>query len=43
MNPSEPRHAALKPDARLDAYFSGEDERRRVTRELFDQAAAGYD
>ncbi len=43
MNPSEPRHTALKPDARLDAYFSGEDERRRVTRELFDQAAAGYD
>ena len=43
MNPSEPRNAALKPDPRLDAYFSDEDERRRVTRAMFDQAAAGYD
>jgi len=43
MNPSEPRNAALKADPRLDAYFSDEDERRRVTRALFDQAAAGYD
>jgi demethylmenaquinone methyltransferase/2-methoxy-6-polyprenyl-1,4-benzoquinol methylase len=39
----EPRNAALKPDPRLDAYFSSEEERRRVTREMFDQAAAGYD
>ena len=43
MNPTEPRNAALKSDARLDTYFSGEEERRRVTRELFDHAAAGYD
>ena len=43
MNPSEPRNAALKAAPRLDAYFSDEDERRRVTRAMFDQAAAGYD
>ena len=42
MNPSEPRNAALKADPRLDAYFSDEDERRRVTRALFDQAAAQF-
>lgn len=40
---SNPPKAALKADSRLDAYFSGEEERRRVTREMFDQAAAGYD
>jgi demethylmenaquinone methyltransferase / 2-methoxy-6-polyprenyl-1,4-benzoquinol methylase len=37
------RKAALKADPRLDAYFADEEERRRVTREMFDQAAAGYD
>ena len=43
MPPTETRKAALKADPRLAAYFSGEEERRRVTREMFDQAAAGYD
>lgn len=38
-----PVKAALKTDSRLEAYFSDEEERRRVTREMFDQAAAGYD
>lgn len=35
--------AALKKDARLDAYFADEAERRAMTRELFDAAAPGYD
>lgn len=35
--------AALKADARLTAYFANEDERRAVTRDMFDQAAPGYD
>lgn len=35
--------AALKKDARLDAYFADEAERRAVTQALFDQAAPGYD
>ncbi len=43
MPTPEARQAALKADPRLDAYFSGEEARRRVTREMFDQAAAGYD
>lgn len=43
MNENIPRQAALKADARLTAYFSNEDERRAVTRDLFDQAAPGYD
>ncbi len=43
MAKPEPRNAALKSDPRLGGYFSGEEERRRVTREMFDQAAAGYD
>lgn len=43
MTVQKPPNAALKSDPRLDAYFSNEDERRRVTREMFDQAAAGYD
>lgn len=37
------RQPALKADARLTAYFSNEDERRAVTRDLFDRAAPGYD
>lgn len=43
MTEPVPRQAALKADARLAAYFSNEDERRAVTRDLFDQAAPGYD
>lgn len=34
---------ALKTDRRMDQYFANEDERRAVTRAMFDQAAAGYD
>ena len=33
----------MKADPRLAKYFSGEDERRRVTRTMFDEAAPGYD
>ena len=43
MAPPPVRNAALKPDPRLDAYFSGEEGRRQATREMFDRAAAGYD
>lgn len=43
MAPPPVRNAALKADPRLDAYFADEAARRRVTREMFDQAAAGYD
>jgi demethylmenaquinone methyltransferase/2-methoxy-6-polyprenyl-1,4-benzoquinol methylase len=43
MTENTPRQAALKDDARLTAYFANEDERRAVTRDLFDQAAPGYD
>jgi demethylmenaquinone methyltransferase/2-methoxy-6-polyprenyl-1,4-benzoquinol methylase len=43
MSETNTPQAALKSDPRLDAYFSGEEERRRVTREMFDQAAPGYD
>lgn len=43
MPTPEARQAALKADPRLDAYSSDEVERRRVTREMFDEAAAGYD
>lgn len=43
MTPLPPRNAALKSDPRLDAYFSGEEQRRQATRDMFDQAAAGYD
>lgn len=41
--PQTPPNAALRADARLDAYFADEAERRRLTRHLFDEAAAGYD
>lgn len=37
------RNAALKVDARLQPYFSNEDERRAVTQAMFNQAAPGYD
>lgn len=43
MTRIQERAAALNPDARLDPYFSSEDERRRVTQAMFDQAAPGYD
>jgi demethylmenaquinone methyltransferase / 2-methoxy-6-polyprenyl-1,4-benzoquinol methylase len=43
MTPIPPRTAALKSDPRLNPYFSNEDERRSVTRTMFDQAAPGYD
>ncbi len=43
MNEGTHRQAALKKDARLAAYFTTEDERRTVTRDLFDRAAPGYD
>jgi demethylmenaquinone methyltransferase/2-methoxy-6-polyprenyl-1,4-benzoquinol methylase len=33
----------MKPDPRLESYFAGEEERRAVTRAMFDQAAGGYD
>ncbi len=35
--------AAMKADPRLESYFAGEEERRAVTRAMFDQAAGGYD
>ena len=35
--------SALKSDRRMALYFANEDERRAVTRAMFDQAAAGYD
>jgi demethylmenaquinone methyltransferase/2-methoxy-6-polyprenyl-1,4-benzoquinol methylase len=38
-----PKNSALKDDRRLDAYFAGEDERREVTRNMFNEAAPGYD
>jgi demethylmenaquinone methyltransferase / 2-methoxy-6-polyprenyl-1,4-benzoquinol methylase len=34
---------ALKADQRLQTYFTGEEQRRAVTRAMFDQAASGYD
>ena len=40
--PAKPT-GALKSDPRLDQYFANEEERRAVTRAMFDQAATGYD
>lgn len=37
------RTPALKTDRRLQTYFTGEQQRRAVTRAMFDQAASGYD
>ncbi|HSN62951.1 MAG: class I SAM-dependent methyltransferase [Azonexus sp.] len=37
------RTPALKTDRRLQPYFTGEEQRRAVTRAMFDQAASGYD
>ncbi len=44
MNPSpqEPT-GALKPDPRMKQYFSSEDQRRSLTKAMFDEAAPGYD
>ncbi len=41
--PPTGRTAALKADPRLQHYFQTEDERRAVTRAMFDEAASGYD
>lgn len=38
-----PRNAPLTDDPRLKAYFDGEEERRALTRDLFNDAAGGYD
>ena len=43
MTESVTRTAAMKADPRLQHYFDGEDQRRIVTRAMFDQAAGGYD
>jgi len=43
MNQPQERTAALKSDPRLASYFASEEERRRVTLAMFDQAAPGYD
>jgi demethylmenaquinone methyltransferase / 2-methoxy-6-polyprenyl-1,4-benzoquinol methylase len=40
---STARTAALKDDPRLKPYFSNEEERREVTKAMFDEAASGYD
>ena len=37
------RTPPLKTDRRLQTYFTGEEQRRAVTRAMFDQAASGYD
>lgn len=39
----KPRNAPLADDPRLKAYFDDEDERRALTRDLFNDAAVGYD
>ena len=41
--PSNHPTAALKADPRMQPYFSNEDERRRMTQAMFDEAAPGYD
>ncbi|MGS5087749.1 class I SAM-dependent methyltransferase [Hydrogenophaga sp. A37] len=41
--PEAHRSGALKADPRLQTYFHNEDERRRVTQAMFDEAATGYD
>jgi demethylmenaquinone methyltransferase/2-methoxy-6-polyprenyl-1,4-benzoquinol methylase len=37
------RNAPLTDDPRLKTYFDGEEERRTLTRDLFNDAAVGYD
>lgn len=41
--PEDPVRGALKTDQRMNRYFSSEEERRRMTKALFDDAASGYD
>ena len=41
--PEEHRTGALKADPRMNRYFSSDEERRRMTKALFDEAAPGYD
>lgn len=41
--PEEHRTGALKADPRMSRYFSSDEERRRMTKALFDEAAPGYD
>jgi demethylmenaquinone methyltransferase / 2-methoxy-6-polyprenyl-1,4-benzoquinol methylase len=41
--PEEHRTGALKADPRMNQYFSSDEERRRMTKALFDEAAPGYD
>lgn len=43
MNNAPERTGALKSDPRLDQYFANEEQRRVVTKSMFDQAASGYD
>lgn len=43
MNQPPQRTSALNDDPRLKPYFSSEEERREVTRAMFDEAAQGYD
>ena len=43
MDHPNPQQGALKNDPRLRPYFQSEDERRRVTQAMFDEAAGGYD
>lgn len=43
MNPPAERTSALNADPRLNVYFNSEDERRAVTKRMFDDAASGYD
>ena len=41
--PEERSSGALKSDPRMARYFSSEEQRRRMTKALFDDAASGYD
>ena len=41
--PEERSSGALKSDPRMTRYFSSEEQRRRMTKALFDDAASGYD
>lgn len=43
MGHPDERTSALKADPRLRRYFTGEIERRAVTKAMFDRAAPGYD
>jgi len=43
MADQDPHKGALKDDPRLRPYFQTEEERRRVTQAMFNEAAGGYD